>query len=33
MDRNTIITKSDELNALRKGVLELKKRLYNETMI
>ena len=33
MGRNTTISESDELKALRKEVLELKKRLYNETMI
>ncbi len=32
MGRNTTISKSDEIKALRKKVLELKKRLYNETM-
>jgi len=32
MGRNTTINKSDEIKALRKEVLELKKRLYNETM-
>ena len=32
MGRNTTIGKSDELKSLRKEVLELKKRLYNETM-
>lgn len=32
MGRNTTISESDELKALRKEVLELKKRLYNETM-
>ena len=32
MGRNTTISKSDEIKALRKEVLELKKRLYNETM-
>ena len=32
MGRNTTISKSDELKVLRKEVLELKKRLYNETM-
>jgi transposase-like protein len=32
MGRNTTINKSDEIKTLRKEVLELKKRLYNETM-
>ena len=32
MGKNTTISESDELKALRKEVLELKKRLYNETM-
>ena len=32
MGRNTTISKSDEIKSLRKEVLELKKRLYNETM-
>ena len=32
MGKNTTISKSDEIKTLRKEVLELKKRLYNETM-
>ncbi len=33
MGRNTTISKSDELKSLRKEVLELKKRLYNEKCV